>query len=203
MQKKLLPLAFLLLFFYFSCKQKDNVRAVQFQKDTTEEQTFFPVTQYLRGQLKEIDSLPVTPLKITNSNGKIDSAWMKKEDIRPFAQPFLFPEIDSANFKKLFDSKSFLDQTINSFTFSYDPIDKLPDTLQLRRWDVYIDPQKNTITRIYIVKEINANGALQTIQLTWKSNQWCKIVTITEQQGKQQNIKEETMKWDFSDSSLN
>ena len=201
MQKMLLPLAVSLLFFYCSCNQKNNTNTVQLQKDTTEQQTFFPVTQYLLGQLKEIDSLPVTPLKITSIDGKIDSAWMKKEDIRPFAQPFLHPEIDSANFKNLFTSKSFLDQTINSFTFSYDPIDKLPDSLQLRRWDVYIDPQKNTITRIYIVKETNVNGALQTTQLTWKSNQWCKIVTITEQPGKQPTTKEETMKWDFSDTS--
>jgi hypothetical protein len=199
MQLKLTASIILFLFLQYGCKQKDNVSARQTQTDSTEEQSFFPVTQYLRGQLREIDSLPVTPLKIISINGKEDSIWMKKEDIRPFAEPFLHPLIDSANLKRLFVTKSFLDQTINAFTFSYDPIDKLPDTLQLRRWDVYIDPQKNTVTRIYIVKEINNNGTLQTIQLTWKSNQWCKIATITEQPNKQQDIKEETMKWDFSE----
>ena len=124
---------------------------------------------------------------------------MKKEDIRPFAQPFLSPEIDTSNFKNVFREKSFLDQTINAFTFSYDPIDKLPDSLQLRRWDVYIDPKKNTITRVYLIKEVAENGVLKTLQLTWKSDQWCKITTITEQAGKQPDIREELMKWDFNE----
>ncbi|MDQ6890987.1 MAG: hypothetical protein M3Z56_12005, partial [Bacteroidota bacterium] len=119
--------------------------------------------------------------------------------IRPFAEPFLHPEIDTANFKNLFAARSFLDQTIDAFTFSYDPVDKLPDSLQLRRWDVYIDAKKSTIKRIYIVKEVNDNGTLQTVQLTWKSNQWCKITTITEHPGKQPDVKEEMMKWDFNE----
>ena len=199
MQTKLIMAAIFLMLIHNSCKQKDNPVTQKTHKDSTEQQTFFPVTEYIRGQLNEIDSLPVTPLKIINYNGKEDSLWLKKEDIRPFAEPFLHPEIDTANFKSLFSSKSFLDQTINAFTFSYDPINNLPDTLQLRRWDVYIDPKKNTIKRIFIVKELNDNGTLQTIQLTWKSNQWCKITTITEHEGKPMYRKEETMKWDFSE----
>jgi len=199
MQISYLSAVFFLLFLWYGCKQQESQSPQQAVKDSTKQQTFFPVTAYIKGQLREIDSLPITPLKIITINGKKDSIWMKKEDIRPFAEPFLHPEIDTSNFKDLFIERSFLDQTINAFTFSYDPINKLPDTLQLRRWDVYIDPKKNTITRIYIVKEVNNNGKEQTVQLTWKSNQWCKITTIAEQEGKQPDIKEELMKWDFSE----
>jgi hypothetical protein len=199
MQIRFLSAVFFLMFLFCGCTEQKSQTSQQTKKDSTEEHTFFPVTEYIRGQLSEIDSLPITPLKIINYNGKQDSIWMKKENIRVFAEPFLHPEIDTTNFKYLFIEKSFLDQTINAFTFSYDPVDKLPDSLQLKRWDVYIDPKKNTIKRIYIVKEVNNNGTLQTVQLTWKSNQWCKITTITEQAGKQPDIKEELMKWDFSE----
>ena len=143
-----------------SCTEQQTKTPQQTKKDSTEQQTFFPVTEYIRGQLREIDSLPVTPLKIISYNGKQDSIWMKKKDIRPFAEPFLHPDIDTANFKDLFTEKSFLDQTINAFTFSYDAIGKLPDTLQLRRWDVYVDPQKNTIKKprnVYCGVEIYNN----------------------------------------------
>ena len=198
MQKIWLSVIFLLVLFC-SCSEQKPFAPLPPKIDSTQQQTFFPVTEYIRGQLREIDSLSVTPLKIITYNGKEDSIWIKKGDIRPFAEPFLHPEIDAANFKKLFTEKSFLDQTIDAFTFSYDPIGKLPDTLQLRRWDVYIDPKKNTIKRIYIVKEINNNGIVQTLQLTWKSNQWCKTTTITEQAGKQPDIKEEQMKWNFNE----
>lgn len=193
--------SFLLIVCYcFACSDEASEPVKPINTDTANAQTFFPVTDYIRGQLAEIDSLPITPLKIITVNGKVDSIWMKKEDIRPFAQSFLSPEIDTSNFKKLFIEKSFLDQTINAYTFSYDPINNLPDTLQLRRWDVYIDAKKNTIKRIFIVKEQKLNSYLQTQQLTWKSGQWCKITTITQQDDKQAMIKEELMKWDFSDN---
>ena len=182
-----------------SCSEQETTASKKTDSDSTQNKTFFPVTEFIRGQLRETDSLPITPLKIITYNGKQDSVWMKKEDIRPFAQPFLSPEIDTTNLKHLFTEKSFLDQTINAFTFSYDPIDKLPDTLQLKRWDVYIDPKKGEVKRIYIIKQTINNGNVQTLQLTWKTNQWCKISTITEHPGKQTEIKEELMKWDFSD----
>ena len=198
MQKRLLLITFPVTLLFYSCREQNATTPQQIKKDSIENNTFFPVTAYLRGQLKEIDSLPVTPLKIISYNGKQDSIWIKKTDIRLFAEPFLHPEIDTANFKTLFVLRSFLDQTINAFTFSYDPIGKLPDTLQLKRWDVYIDPKKNTIRRIYIIKEIIKSGTRQTIQLTWKSNQWCKITTITESEGKPIDIKIEEMKWNLS-----
>lgn len=182
--------------FLFSCN--DDSAAGAAKKDS-KEQSFFPVTRFIMGQLKELDSLPVTPLKVVTISGKADSSWLKKQDIRIFAQPFLQPLIDTENLRNLFSEKSFLDQTINSFTFSYDPVDKLPDTLKLKRWDVYVDPQKNIIKRIYLVKEEMINGERQVSQLTWKANQWCKITTILNHANRAPDIKEEIMKWDFKE----
>jgi len=199
MKMKIFIAIFYLILLQLNCTPKKSEKINDIVNEASAKQTFFPVTDYIKGQLNEIDSLPITPLKIITYNGKQDSAWLKKEAIRIFAQPFLHPEIDTANFKKLFTQKSFLDQTIDAFTFSYDPADKLPDSLKLKRWDVYVDPKKNTIKRIYIVQQNIANGNLQTIQLTWKSNQWCKITTITEGKSKQPDIKEEMIKWSFNE----
>lgn len=197
MQIRYLAAIIYLMFLSCSCKEK-LLKSQQIKKyESPKQQSFFPVTEYILGQLKEIETLPVTLLKIITYKGYKDSIWMKKENIRAFAAPFLRPIIDSTNFKELFTEKSFLDQSINAFTFSYDPINKLPDTFQLRRWDVYIDAEKNTVKRIYLIKEINKIDGLQTLQLTWKSNQWCKITTITEKSGIQPEIKEELVKWDL------
>ena len=197
MMRSLVVLALIFpLLFFCSCLENTNSTLA---KNTVPSQAFFPVTNYILGQLREIDSLPVTPLKITTINGIDDSVWMKKEDIRIFAKPFLYPDIDTANLKSFFIESSFLDRSINAFTFSYDPITTLPDSFSLKRWDVYIDPQKNIVKRIFIIKEQKNNGSLQTIQLTWKSNSWCKITTITTAPGNQSNRKEEIMKWNFSE----
>ncbi len=193
----LLPAIISVLFLYSCADNKTNSSLII--KDSLQAQAFFPVTKYILGQLREIDSMPVTPLKITTIKDKSDSIWMKKEDIRIFSQPFLHPEIDTANLKSFFLQRSFLDQSINAFTFSYDAVSTLPDTLSLKRWDVYIDPQKNIVKRIYLIKEQNINGQQQTIQLTWKSDKWCKITTITTSVNNTSERKEETMKWDFKE----
>ena len=178
------------------CNQKKVTQ--QEKKITQTKSNFFPVTQYLLGQLKELDSLPVTPLKITSINNKVDSVWMKRNEIRSFAQPFLNPVIDSIRWSKYFTEKSFLDQTLNAFTFSYDPIKQLPDSIELKRWDVYVDPATGMVKRVYIVKQLNTKSQ-QTMQLTWKQGYFCKITTITGGSGASPQIKEEQLIWNFND----
>ncbi len=167
--------------------------------DTADAQSFFPVTDFLLGQLNEIDSLPVTPLKIIISGDKRDSIWQKKKDIRPFAAPFLFPVIDSASMQIFFTEKSFMDQTINAITLTYDPKIKLPDSMKLNHWDIYIDPATNKVQRIYMVKEEEINGETVTTQLTWMVNKWCSIRTIKQEPKIAPEVKEEILKWDLDD----
>ena len=200
MQIRFLSALIFIVFLFIGCKENQSQTPLQTIKDSSEQSSFFPVTEFILGELAQIDSLPVTPLKIITVNGKEDSIWMKKKDIRDFAQPFLHPKIDTSNMKNVFVEKSFLDQTINAFTFSYDPIAMLPDTMQLRRWDVYVDATKSKVKRIYIVKEINekSSATKQTIQLTWTAGHWCKITTITEQENNPPKIRDEKIIWDFN-----
>ncbi len=196
MQKLLSFLFFGLIIILCSCHSKEKTASSSI-KTSEETQTIFPVTDFLKGQLREIDSMPVTPLKTITVNGKTDSTWLKRESIRPFAEPFLTPVIDSVSMSLYFSEKSFLDQTINAVTFSYDPRTKLPDSIKLRHWDVYIDPQKGTVQRVYLVKENDKDSNQITTQFTWKANQWCSIRTITQKPGNAPEIKEERMTWDF------
>lgn len=203
--QKLFRVIYLVPFFFLcACHNKEtgqpqNIHQDQSIDSTQEAQFFFPVTEFLLGQLKEIDSLPVTPLKIINADDKVDSVWLKRSDIRTFAKPFLSPLIDSNTMQKYFAEKSFLDQTINAVTLSYDPVKRLPDSIKLNHWDVYIDPQKNTVQRIYMVKEEIINETTITTQLTWKVNKWCSIRTIKQQPKMAPQVKEEIMKWDLDD----
>ena len=107
---------------------------------------------------------------------------------------FLHPEIDTSNLIPFFSEARFLDQTVDAYTFTYEPKGILPDSISLRHWDVYIDPKKNIVRRIYIVKEEHDI----TRQLTWQSNKWCKVVTIgNDKDGNQQVMKETLITWDF------
>ena len=164
-------------------------------KEVQKKQSFFPVTAYIKGELFEIKSKDINPLKFTTVNNHTDSVWLKLEELDDAVYEFLHPQIDSANLISLFTEKSFLDQTIDAYTFTYDPSGILPDTMQLKHWDVYIDPASGKVKRIYMIKVISKTKMLQ---LTWVSTQWCKITSIiTDQNGNSSIEKEEKLTWDF------
>ena len=160
--------------------------------------SFFPVTSYIKGQIITLDSLPITPLHITLIKGKADSAYLSKEKTKALLQPFLKPVITETNLTQYFKEIRFNDQTINAITFTYDPVNKLPDSISLRHWDVYINPEKGEVSKIYIVNQVLINNELFTQQLTWQSNRMAKIVTILNKEGGEAELlKEEIFTWDF------
>ena len=167
--------------------------------DSVASPSIFPVTEFLLGQLKEIDSMPVTPVEISVVDSRRDSVWRKREDIRKFAAPFLTPVFDSASMHDLFDEKSFMDLTVNAVTLTYDPKVPLPDSIKITHCDVYIDPKTHQVQRVYMVKEDIQNGETVTTQLTWKVNQWCSIRTIEHENKTVPAVKEKIMKWDVTD----
>lgn len=169
--------------------------AADTKTEPVEKQKFFPVTSFLKGEIYNIKKAGINPLKYTTVNNHTDSAWLKIEELDDAVKEFLEPEIDSANLISLFTEKSFLDQSINAVTFTYEASVPLPDTMKLIHWDVYIDPKASTVKRIYMVKQISKSTLLQ---LTWVTNQWCKIVSIaTDENGVSKIEKEEKIIWDF------
>ena len=182
-------------FFLFSCTDSSKSPKNASGKDTTKKQQFFPVTAFLKAEIFYIKKSGINPLKYTTVNDRTDSVWLKIEELDAALQEFLQPEIDSANLITLFTEKSFLDQSIDAVTLTYDPLTVLPDSMKLIHWDVYIDPKSNKVKRIYLVKEIDKT---KTLQLTWISNQWCKIVSIvTDEKGVSKIEKEEKFILDF------
>lgn len=163
--------------------------------DSTNADSFFPVTNYLRGQINDIRLKGVNPMIYTTVNKRTDSTWLKAENFEKEMAPFLETNIDADNLTGIFSEKKFLDQTLNAYTFTYDPKTTLPDTLSLQHWDVYVDPNTNKVRRIYLIKKTKENTQQQ---LTWQSDKWCKIVTISVDEDDNSIVEKEVfIKWDF------
>ena len=162
--------------------------------------SFFPVTSFIKGQLRVIDSLPITPLHTITINNKTDSFWLKKDQLAPLLADFLSPEISDTNLINSFKETSFNDQTLNAITFTYDPSTILPDSFSLRHWDVYITPESGKVSKVYLVKQLTENGNSITRQLTWRSDKWALIVTLLNKpDGSSQLVKEDKFIWNFNE----
>lgn len=195
MQKSVSFLLVIVAATIFSCSE--TVVKKQSSGTPADSTIMFPVTDFLEGQLSEIEKMPVTPLKTSTIKGEIDSAWVTREDIRSFAAPFLSPKIDSNTMSQYFAGKSFLDATLNLVTLTYDPKIILPKTMNLRHWDVYINPENNGVKRVYLVYENQQGDISVTKQLTWTVGKSCSIRTISQRGNSNPEIKEERMIWKF------
>ena len=163
-------------------------------KKAPEKQSFFPVTEYIRGQMVEITQRGITPKWYVTINNHTDSTWLRTEDYNKAFNEFLYPEIDSVNLITLFAEKQFMDQTIDAFTFTYDPIGVLPDSMLLQHWDVYVEPKTGKVRRVYMVK----NRGAKTTLLTWQGDKWCSIVhIINNPDGTSAVEKEEKITWEL------
>ncbi len=184
---------------FYSCSNNGKQLTPSRENSSSKTDSFFPVTSYIKGQMIILDSLPITPLQLTIIKGKIDSAWISKDKLSKFYAPFLTPVIDETNLTEYFKESSFSDQTLNAVTFTYDPIAKLPDSISIRHWDVYIHPETGNVIKVYIVKDTKITGQLVTQQLTWQSNKMAKISTILNKpDGSMSLEKEMVLMWDFS-----
>src|SRR5688572_24113941 len=78
-------------------------------KDSTTANSFFPVTNYIRGQINDIRLKGVNPMIYTTVKDQTDSSWLKAENFENEMAPFLENTIDTTNLKDLFSEKKFLD----------------------------------------------------------------------------------------------
>ena len=72
---------FLCSFFLCSCADHGKPAEQLAAKDTLEKQKFFPVTDYLEGEVYNIKKSGVNPLMYTTVNGHTDSVWIKIEEL--------------------------------------------------------------------------------------------------------------------------
>ena len=76
----------------------------------------------------------------------------------------------------------------------------MPDSISLRHWDVYVQPQTGTIRKVYMVKLVKKNGNNYTEQLTWQTGKWAKIVEILNKpDGNSEIVSDTKFVWDFNE----
>lgn len=153
---------------------------------------FFPVTSFLKGEIYGIKTSGITPIKRTYTGNKMDSVFLKEADFENNFSEFLSPIIDTSNLKNSFVEKRFLDETLNAFTFTYDPTDGKENSFAFTHWDVYVDPETNKVRRVYLRKNIDEETKLL---MTWQSGKWCEIVTIK----KEAIMKKEKISWSYEE----
>jgi hypothetical protein len=186
--------------YLLSCTEKKTVeQSIQNVDTINTVASFFPVTSFLKGQIRQLDSINITPIQIITTHEKVDSQSIKMQQLKDSLQTFLSPEITETNLLKYFKESKFNDQTLGAITFTYDPITTLPDSINISTWNVYVSPTTGNVTKIYIVKRLVENGQNIIQQLTWQTDRYAEINEILDKpDGSEEVLKQEKFIWNFN-----
>jgi len=141
------------------------------------QQDFFPVPDYIGGQLKIIDSLQLPISKSVTINNKTKLSAATDSELRELAQNFRQPDISDPSLKKFYTETSIADQSVPSVTFIYSTANS---TLPVQKINVYVKPdpvENDKVTGIYIEKIFTRNDTSFNQKLYWKTGKNMQIIT--------------------------
>ena len=172
------------LFTFYSCKDQKK-----------EPKDYIDVSSYLKGQLNYIDSVPFAFLKVNVQQDSIftDSQFISKEQVRAIIQPFLVKELEKENFEKNFKETSFADATIETVTITYETEN---ERSPVSRVDIYVNPEKEMISQLYLIRHEHKGDSLFSQQLLWKHNKSFVLITARAKKNEPETIVTEKVIWD-------
>jgi hypothetical protein len=160
-------------------------------------QDFFPVPDYIGGQLKMIDSfkLPLSATVIINNTTQMHAA--SSEELMGWAKKFQEPDIGTDALKKQYKETSIADQSGPSVILSYTTDNT---ALPVQKIDVYLKPDpvnSDKVTGIYIEKTYTLNDTVFNQKLYWKTDKNLQVVTEKKINGVTLPVEQTKITWNF------
>jgi hypothetical protein len=168
-------------------------------KDSTQK-AFFPVADYIRGEMHYVDSMPLAVLEYRIRDNHTDSSFIHADEFHRIAGEFLLPDLEKENFEKKYSENSFMDETSGYLTFTYSPRDK---ELPLQRVDVLAIPASSAagaarIKSIYLQTVQPSADTLIVKKMLWIAKKSLLIITSLQPDGKPPLIRQVKVVWDSS-----
>lgn len=166
--------------------------------ETESAKAYFPVLDFLKGEISMVDSLPVGILKYVTIGEKTDSQYIKPEAFHELANEFLAPELQRARFENEFTETSFYDKSVHSSTFLYTA---KSDDLPLRRVDILSESggAYDKIKSVYMEKLMARGDTAITRKMYWKPQRHFQINTLSSVGGAAPDVVLIKVAWDNRD----
>jgi len=142
-----------------------------------EKHEFFPVRDFLEGQVYLMDSLKLPAYKYNTVDNISESVLLAPGEFKALAQEFMNPDINDPAIKGFYKETSFADQSIPNVTFTYSTQKR---DLPLQRMDVIIRPDlvlNDQVQSIYLEKVSNNGDTVTVKKLYWKTGESFQIIS--------------------------
>lgn len=191
-----LILALLLSLSFIGCKSKSA------KKTDVPAADFFPVKDYLNGQVAKLDTASYSFLKIETVDGHSDTSSIKNNEVKQYAKDFLeLPDISSKEIKDDYEINHLYDDELEAFAFTFTTKEDHP----VKTEHVVLEPMpnaegKNDIKSIFVDMWQNQGNTSVRKNLFWEANKSFQITTTTEPQAGNASTKRVRIVWNGFDN---
>jgi hypothetical protein len=189
-------LSLLIIAMFSGCadEMESPIPEVHLPDSTNKAKQFFPVLDYLKGELSNVDSFATAIRLYSTNNGKTDSGMIQVEQFNAVMQEFLPPELSKENFEKYYSESSFFDQTTETSTFTYATKN---DDLEFHRIDVLVQGSESydKVSSIYMEKFIGGNDSSMVKKMLLVSGKSLMINSETTVGNQKPVVKQEKYIW--------
>jgi PBP1b-binding outer membrane lipoprotein LpoB len=171
---------FLVFIFFLACNNPvatESVATATGGKDTAAPKSFLPVTDFIAGEIRMIDSLQLPATKTITINKKDNLYPLTTAELRLLANEFLQPDINDPAIKQFYKETSVADQSSGAINFVYSTTNT---SLEIQRLDVNLkgDPVLNDkVNSIYIEKITKSGDSVINKKLFWKFGKNFQVTT--------------------------
>jgi hypothetical protein len=189
MNRLLLFLSFIILI--TACKdRKKNENAPE----------FFPVSSFLKGQVKNVDTSLYRIIKIETTGGRSDTSYIKREEFGKVAQEFtLLPDISSDKYYDDYEETQMYDDALESFILTYTTKE---EENEIQRADVMLgranEEGTNDVKNIIVRTVQNKDNTSIEKSMVWYVDQKFIIITKTYTKDKPEKINKLEVIWNDS-----
>ncbi|MDR3717050.1 MAG: hypothetical protein P4L51_29920 [Puia sp.] len=187
------------LFLAIACHQKNSTNDVRAGKGGADsaKKAFFPVLDYLNGEIAYVDSTPIAISKYNTEGTKTDSTFISPQEFHQLAQEFIAPELDSASFNREYEETSFMDETTKQLTLTYSTGN---GKLTVQRVDVLArqtDDGASKVSGIYLEKRENRHDTLVVKKMYWQPKKQFQVTTMAGPKGQDTRVRQLKVVWNI------
>ena len=178
---------------FIACKEKKKSLD---QEAPTQNEAPISALSIIRGQLNHLDTSLYQVIKTETIGNRRDSAFVKREDIKRFAEPFLsLPDIAGENYYDNYTEDKFVDAEQN--TLNITSIAKNDSAeIQKQIMIISLSPTDNSkVQSIFIDRVIPKNDSTVEQKLFWVLDKYFSVRSIIEKENQPEKIHTTKVTW--------
>jgi hypothetical protein len=179
-----------------ACNEAAKEKTAVDKSDDGSESSFFPVTDFIRGQVHLVDSFQSITFRYITRNDKTDSSLISVAEFKEMAREFLHPDLAERFLKENYEESNFADQSSQTVVFNYTARNP---KLEIRRVDVVVDAHPamyDKVRSIYQEKQSTRSDTLITEKLYWRTDKNFQIIRTMEIKGRPESVVVTKVVWD-------